>query len=127
MLTPRPIFENYQFVQKIEFKNKDIHRPDLGLDYVGFITSSHVIARTMIEYNITFAHGQEQDVLEYTLRPLSESEVLAYLEVMVQAGSQYEDFIQTINNEPKLEKYHLELPEESNESTLEPALQLTFA
>ena len=125
MLIPRPIFENYQFVQQIEFKHKDTHRP--GLDYVGFIQSSHVVARTMIEYDITFAHGQECNVLEYTLRPLAEHEILACLEVMVQSGTQYEQFIRAINNEPKLAMYHQELPEESNESTSESALHLTFA
>ncbi len=127
MLIPRPIFENYQFVQQIEFKHKDTHRPDLGLDYVGFIQSSHVVARTMIEYDITFAHVQECNVLEYTLRPLAEHEILACLEVMVQSGTQYEQFIRAINNEPKLAMYHQELPEESNESTSESALHLTFA
>ena len=40
MLEPKPIFKPYQFVQQIEFKNKDIHRHDLGLDYFGFIKNN---------------------------------------------------------------------------------------
>ena len=36
MLEPTPLFKPYQFVQQLEFKNKDIHRSDLGIDYFGF-------------------------------------------------------------------------------------------
>lgn len=42
MLEPKPIFKPYQFVQQIEFKNKDIHRHDLGLDHFGFIKTSQL-------------------------------------------------------------------------------------
>ena len=45
MLEPTPIFKPYQFVQQIAFKNKDIHRHDLGIDYFGFIQRSHVIGK----------------------------------------------------------------------------------
>ena len=63
MLEPKPIFKPYQFVQQIEFKNKDIHRHDLGLDYFGFIKTSHVIERTMIEYEIVFASSNTKHSL----------------------------------------------------------------
>ena len=43
MLEPYPIYKAFQFVQQIEFKNKDINRPDLGLDYFGFIKTKYVL------------------------------------------------------------------------------------
>ena len=43
MLIPRPIFENYQFVQQIEFKHKDTHRPDLGMDKNAMFLNIHYV------------------------------------------------------------------------------------
>ena len=103
MLEPKPIFKPYQFVQQIEFKNKDIHRHDLGLDYFGFIKTSHVIERTMIEYEIVFASSNEHRVLEYSLRPLSDDEIESRLEQILKSPEKYQTFIDTLQSEPNLQ------------------------
>lgn len=107
MLEPKPIFKPYQFVQQIEFKNKDIHRHDLGLDYFGFIKTSHVIERTMIEYEIVFASSNEHRVLEYSLRPLSDEEIQSRLAQLLKSPEKYQTFIDALNSEPNLQMYHL--------------------
>lgn len=106
MLEPKPIFKPYQFVQQIEFKNKDIHRHDLGLDYFGFIKTSHVIERTMIEYEIVFASSNEHRVLEYSLRPLSDDEIQSRLAQILKSPEKYQTFIDTLHSEPNLQLYH---------------------
>ncbi len=103
MLEPKPIFKPYQFVQQIEFKNKDIHRHDLGLDHFGFIKTSHVIERTMIEYEIVFASSNEHRVLEYSLRPLSDDEIESRLEQILKSPEKYQTFIDTLQSEPNLQ------------------------
>ena len=103
MLEPKPIFKPYQFVQQIEFKNKDIHRHDLGLDYFGFIKTSHVIERTMSEYEIVFASSNEHRVLEYSLRPLSDDEIESRLEQILKSPEKYQTFIDTLQSEPNLQ------------------------
>lgn len=103
MLEPKPIFKPYQFVQQIEFKNKDIHRHDLGLDYFGFIKTSHVIERTMIEYEIVFASSNEHSVLEYSLRPLSDDEIESRLEQILKSPEKYQTFIDTLQSELNLQ------------------------
>ena len=106
MLEPKPIFKPYQFVQQIEFKNKDIHRHDLGLDYFGFIKTSHVIERTMIEYEIVFASSNEHRVLEYSLRPLSDDEIESRLEQILKSPEKYQTFIDTLQSELNLQLYY---------------------
>lgn len=103
MLEPKPIFKPYQFVQQIEFKNKDIHRHDLGLDHFGFIKTSHVIERTMIEYEIVFASSNEHRVLEYSLRPLSDDEIESRLEQILKSPEKYQTFIDTLQSELNLQ------------------------
>ena len=103
MLEPKPIFKPYQFVQQIEFKNKDIHRHDLGLDYFGFIKPSHVIELTMIEYEIVFASSNEHRVLEYSLRPLSDDEIESRLEQILKSPEKYQTFIDTLQSELNLQ------------------------
>ena len=103
MLEPKPIFKPYQFVQQIEFKNKDIHRHDLGLDYFGFIKTSHVIELTMIEYEIVFASSNEHRVLEYSLRPLSDDEIESRLEQILKSPEKYQTFIDTLQSELNLQ------------------------
>lgn len=121
MLEPYPIYKPFQFVQQIEFKNKDINRPDLGLDYFGFIKTSHVVARTMIEYDIVFTKGNSNSVLEYCLRAPSEEEIQSILSQIYQFPHKYKDFIEAINNEPALEKYHFE-PEPERSFINQPTL-----
>lgn len=107
MLEPSPIFKTYQFVQKIEFKNKDIHRSDLGLDYFGFIKTAHVIERTLIEYEVVFAFGTKDNVLEYSLRPLTGAEIQSRLEQILSLPNKYRTFIEALNSEPNLQiHYH---------------------
>ena len=103
MLEPKPIFKPYQFVQQIEFKNKDIHRHDLGLDHFGFIKTSHVIERTMIEYKIVFASSNEHRVLEYSLRPLSDDEIQSRLAQILKSPEKYQTFIDTLQSKPNLQ------------------------
>ena len=103
MLEPKPIYKPYQFVQQIEFKNKYIHRHDLGLDYFGFIKTSHVIERTMIEYEIVFASSNEHRVLEYSLRPLSDDEIESRLEQILKSPEKYQTFIDTLQSELNLQ------------------------
>ena len=103
MLEPKPIFKPYQFVQQIEFKNKDIHRHDLNLDHFGFIKTSHVIERTMIEYEIVFASSNEHRVLEYSLRPLSDDEIGSRLEQILKSPEKYQTFIDTLQSELNLQ------------------------
>ena len=109
MLEPRPIFQPYQFVQKIEFKNKDINRHDLGLDYFGFIKKSHIIERTIIEYDVIFAGALENQVLEYSLRSLSEKEVQDRLKNIMANQEKYQVFIEALSLEHPLKKSHLDL------------------
>lgn len=111
MLEPTPIFKPYQFVQQIEFKNKDVHRHDLGLDYFGFIQNSHVIERTAIEYDVTFTKSPQQPILEYSLRALNEDEIKDYLAQIAKSPEKYKEFIRSLNNEPTLKKYHISLTE----------------
>ncbi|WP_235070189.1 hypothetical protein [Turicibacter sp. TJ11] len=107
MLEPTPLFKPYQFVQQLEFKNKDIHRSDLGIDYFGFIQTSRVIERTTIEYDVVFTQSPEQPILEYSLRALQEDEIRDYLAQIAKSPDKYSQFIQLLNSEPTLEKYHL--------------------
>lgn len=107
MLEPTPLFKPYQFVQQIQFKNKDIHRSDLGIDYFGFIQASRVIERTTIEYDVSFTQSSEQPILEYFLRALQEDEIHDYLAQIAKSPDKYHHFIQLLNREPALEKYHL--------------------
>lgn len=107
MLEPPPLFKPYQFVQQLEFKNKDIHRSDLGIDYFGFIQTSRVIERTTIEYDVVFTQSPEQPILEYSLRALQEDEIRDYLAQIAKSPDKYSQFIQLLNSEPTLEKYHL--------------------
>ncbi len=111
MLEPTPIFKPYQFVQQIAFKNKDIHRHDLGIDYFGFIQRSHVIERTAIEYDVTFAKSPKQPILEYSLRALNEEEIKDYLAQIATSPDTYKEFIYALNNEPNLKEYHISLAE----------------
>lgn len=107
MLEPTPLFKPYQFVQQLEFKNKDIHRSDLGIDYFGFIQTSRVIERTTIEYDVVFTQSPEQPILEYSLRALQEDEIRDYLAQIAKSPDKYSQFIQLLNSKPTLEKYHL--------------------
>ena len=107
MLEPTPLFKPYQFVQQLEFKNKDIHRSDLGIDYFGFIQTSRVIERTTIEYDVVFTQSPEQPILEYSLRALQEDEIRDYLAQIAKSPDKYSQFIQLLHSEPTLEKYHL--------------------
>ena len=107
MLEPTPLFKPYQFVQQLEFKNKDIHRSDLGIDYFGFIQTSRVIERTTIEYDVVFTQSPEQPILEYSLRALQEDEIRDYLAQIAKSPDKYSQFIQLLNSETTLEKYHL--------------------
>ena len=107
MLEPTPLFKPYQFVQQLEFKNKDIHRSDLGIDYFGFIQTSRVIERTTIEYDVVFTQSPEQPILEYSLRALQEDEIRDYLAQIAKSPDKYSQFIQLLNSEPTLQKYHL--------------------
>lgn len=107
MLEPTPLFKPYQFVQQLEFKNKDIHRSDLGIDYFGFIQTSRVVERTTIEYDVVFTQSPEQPILEYSLRALQEDEIRDYLAQIAKSPDKYSQFIQLLNSEPTLEKYHL--------------------
>ena len=107
MLESTPLFKPYQFVQQLEFKNKDIHRSDLGIDYFGFIQTSRVIERTTIEYDVVFTQSPEQPILEYSLRALQEDEIRDYLAQIAKSPDKYSQFIQLLNSEPTLEKYHL--------------------
>ncbi len=109
MLEPIPFFKPYQFVQKIEFKNKDNTRHDLGLDYFGFVKRSHVIERTTIEYEVIFAQPTDQPVLEYSLRALSDLEIQNCLEQITKSPEKYKVFIEAINGEPTLKMHSLSL------------------
>ena len=107
MLEPTPLFKPYQFVQQLEFKNKDIHRSDLGIDYFGFIQTSRVIERTTIEYDVVFTQSPEQPILEYSLRALQEDEIRDYLAQIAKSPDKYSQFIQLLNSEKTKKKYHL--------------------
>ena len=108
MLEPTPLFKPYQFVQQLEFKNKDIHRSDLGIDYFGFIQTSRVIERTTIEYDVVFTPiTLNNRFLKYSLRALQEDEIRDYLAQIAKSPDKYSQFIQLLNSEPTLEKYHL--------------------
>ena len=62
----------------------------------------------MIEYDIVFTKGNSNSVLEYCLRAPSEEEIQSILSQIYQFPHKYKDFIEAINNEPALEKYHFE-------------------
>lgn len=119
MLEPQPIFKSFQFVQEIAFKNKDVHRSDLGIERFGFIISTHVIERVHCEYTINFVMADTaQPVLEYSLRPLTEQEIKERLIYIQNHQDIYQDFIERLNNEPELKSYHLTTNEEFNSSLL---------
>ena len=108
MLEPKPFFKNMQFVQEIAFKNKDVHRHDLGIDHFGFILSSHILARTQYEYQIQFAGKVDQTLcLEYSLRPLQEKEIEERLEFIKLNQEQFISFIIDLNDRPELQSYHI--------------------
>ncbi len=109
MLEPQAIFSKFQFVQEIAFKNKDIHRHDLGIERFGYVLSSHIVARTHCEYVIQYAKESEQNLsLEYSLRPLTETEIqerLAYISVH---QSEFISFIVALNDCEALKPYRIE-------------------
>ena len=108
MLEPQPIFKHFQFVQEIAFKNKDSRRSDLGIERFGFVISSHVIHRNYYEHQICFASSDDSDAnIEYSLRPLSESEIWDRLSYIKENPTQFQDFIQKLNNQPELKNYHI--------------------
>lgn len=109
MLEPKPFFTTMQFVQEIAFKNKDIHRHDLGIDHFGFILSSYIVARTHYDYQIQFAGKVNQTLcLEYSLRPLNEKEIEERLEFIKLHQEQFISFIIALNDRPELQSYHIE-------------------
>lgn len=108
MLEPQPIFKPFQFVQEIAFKNKDSRRSDLGIERFGFVISSQVIHRNYYEHHICFASPSDSnDILEYSLRSLSESEIWDRLSYIKQHPDQFEDFIQKLNSQPELKSYYI--------------------
>lgn len=108
MLEPKPFFTTMQFVQEIAFKNKDIHRHDLGIERFGFILSSHIVARTHCEYQIQFAGEVNQNsCFEYSLRPLKEKEIEKCLAFIKLHQDQYIPFIIDLNGRPELQSYHI--------------------
>lgn len=108
MLEPKPFFTTMQFVQEIAFKNKDIHRHDLGIERFGFILSSHIVARTHCEYQIQFAGEAGQSLcFEYSLRPLKENEIKEHLEFIRLHQEQFISFIINLNARPELNPYHI--------------------
>lgn len=117
MLEPTPFFKPYQFVQQIEFKNKDNTRHDLGLDYFGFIKQSHVIERTAIEYEVIFTHPTDHPVLEYSLRALSDLEIQNCLEQIAKSPEKYKTFIEAINEVPTLQMHALSIFSDVSKAT----------
>lgn len=109
MLEPQPLFKSFQFVQEIAFKHTDTHRSDLGIEKFGFIKRSHIIERVHCEYEVVFANAIEKNpILEYALRPLTESEIQDRLNYIKQHPQQFSTFIQSLNAEPNLQSYHIQ-------------------
>lgn len=121
MLEPQPLFKPFQFVQEIAFKNKDIHRSDLGIERFGFVLSSHVIERVHCEYEICFTTPHNSSpILEYSLRPLTKNEIEERLAYISDHQEDFIDFIQALNQQPKLQAYHIKA------STFSTTTQLLF-
>lgn len=109
MLEPKAIFNKFQFVQEIAFKNKDIHRHDLGIERFGYILSSHVVARTHCEYVIQYAKENDQNLsFEYSLRPLTDVEIQERLSYIALHQQEFMPFIVALNNCDALKPYHIE-------------------
>ncbi len=121
MLEPQPIFKSFQFVQEIAFKNKDLHRSDLGIERFGFVKRSHIIERVHCEYEVCFTTGDDSSfILEYSLRPLTENEIQERLSYIANHADKFTEFIQLLNSQPELQAYHI------NPSSLTSSIQLSF-
>lgn len=81
-------------VQEIAFKNKAIHRHDLGIERVDYILSAHVIARTHCEYVIQYTKENDQNVsFESSLRPLTDVEIQDRLSSLALYQQEFMPFI----------------------------------